>query len=321
MYAQDVHYSQRLVLDKERNPVFLNDFEGKWQVFSAYRQQWASIGEPFVTTQVNLNRKIRNLGNNLDYFIGAGILQDQSGDVKLSTNQISLSFGASYTTDFGLFEAALSNQWINKSINLNGVTFPEQYDRNIGRFNENLSSQESLNSNSYQYFNWNFGFSWSNQLNDKWKLKSGVSFTNLTEPKESFLQSDNAKNRGIGVQLISHYAWRSKRELRPYISFYRAKGASETLMGSALKLKTEQWGRVNAISPFIYFRTGISRLTDAFIIGSRLQIAQFDLGLSYDVNISQLELATQYKGSFELNLFYTVDYTKLTKRRLPCVRY
>ncbi len=320
-YSQDVHYSQRLVLDRERNPTFFNHFDGKWQVYSAYRQQWAAIGEPFVSSTANLVRKIKSGRKGLNFFAAAGFTNDQSGDVKLDMNQVALVFGAEMKTQYGTFEAALNNQWVGKSINLNGVTFPEQYDRSIGRFNEQLASGENLPANSLSFFNFNFGLSWEKQLNPLWGLRGGFSLSNLLEPEESLFDEDNRKNRGYGLQFLGTYSGFKGKTLEPYLAYYRAKGASELVLGSALRFYALKSDLVQAIKPFLYVRSGVDRVTDALIIGSRIELLNFDLGLSYDVNVSELELATQNRGSFEVSLVYTLDYLKPKIRRLPCERY
>lgn len=321
VYSQDVHYSQRLVLDRERNPTFFNHFDGKWQLYSAYRQQWAAVGEPFVSSTANLVRKIKTSQKGLDFFAAAGFTNDQSGDVKLDMNQLALVFGAQLQTEYGTFEAALNNQWVTKSMNLNGVTFPEQYDRSIGRFNEQLASGENLPANSLDFFNFNFGLSWEKQLDPLWRLRTGLSLSNLTEPEESFFDENNRKNRGYGLQLLGSYAGFNGKVLEPYLSYYRAKGASELVLGSALSFQMLKGDLVQSIKPFLYVRTGVDRQTDALIVGSRVELLNFDLGLSYDVNVSELELATQNRGSFELSLVYTLDYLTPKIRRLPCERY
>ncbi|MEQ8909785.1 MAG: hypothetical protein RIC95_11365 [Vicingaceae bacterium] len=320
-YAQDVHYSQRLVQDREKNPTFLQNFEGKWQAYSAYRQQWAAVGKPFVTSTAQVVRKFRQLSSPFQFFVAAGFTNDQSGDVNLTANHFALHFGGQYLSSYGTFEAALTNQFVGKSLNLNGVTFPEQYDRNIGGFNVNLANSENLNSQSINYFNWNFGLAWSKQLNEAWQVRAGASVNNITEPQESFLGERSRKNRGYGVQLLAYNILKSSWRLEPYLAYYRAQKASELILGSALRLQTKKLGSVTSLSPFIYFRSGVSRTSDAFILGSRAQLGVFDLGLSYDVNISELELATQNRGGFEISLFYTWDYAQLKERRVPCVRY
>src|SRR5690606_35741178 len=88
VYAQDVHFSQRFAQDRERNPACLNHFDGKWQAYSVYRQQWQSIGVPFTTSAINYTRNFYTPINALIAFGGIQYTNDQSGDAKLLNNRI-----------------------------------------------------------------------------------------------------------------------------------------------------------------------------------------------------------------------------------------
>jgi type IX secretion system PorP/SprF family membrane protein len=320
-YAQDVHFSQRFALDRERNPAFLNHFEGKWQAYSVYRQQWQAIGVPFTTSTINYTRKFYTPISALIAFGGIQYTNDQSGDAKLLNNRIALNLGASYESDLGTFVFGVSNNLENKSYNQNGLTFPAQYDRNTGGFNEQLSNGEDFVGEQLSFYNLNVGLRWLYTLSDKWQLNSGFSVQNLTEPKESFMGTDNTKNRGYGIQLLADHTYSKSINILPYFSYHRAQKASEAIVGGAVLFNTAAFGPVNNIKPFLYMRTGFGRTTDAIILGSHAQLGDFQLGASYDFNISNLELASNYKGGFELTLLYRADYVKLKKRRLPCVRY
>lgn len=320
-YTQDVHFSQRFALDRERNPAFLNHFEGKWQAYSVYRQQWQAIGVPFTTSAINYTRNFYTPIPALIAFGGIQYTNDQSGDAKLLNNRFALNLGAAYESDFGTFVFGVSNNLENKSFNQSGLTFPAQYDRNTGGFNEQLANGENFVGEQLSFYNLNIGLRWLYTLSEKWQLNTGFSVQNLTEPQESFMGSDNTKNRGYGIQLLADHAYSERINLLPYFSYHRAQKASEAILGTALLFNTASFGAVDNIKPFLYLRTGFSRTTDAIILGSQLKLGNFQLGASYDFNISNLELASNYKGGLELTLLFKADYKKLKERRLPCVRY
>ena len=321
VHSQDVHFSQRLAADKQRNAAFTNDFEGNWQAMTVYRQQWSTIGEPFTTSTLFFTKQFYSPIPNLNYFGGLQLTYDKSGDAQLTSTQFTLNLGASYQLDKNLFTFAVSNGFVLKSFNQNGLTFPEQYDRNIGGFNENLASGENFNAQDLNYYDLGFGGTWERELNDKWSLTSGFSMAHLTEPQESFYDSDNRKNLGYGLQFVAEHLLNPSINLYPYLSFYRAKGASETILGSAILFNTSTFGPIENIKPFLYVRTGIDRLSDALIVGSYADLGNFQLGASYDINISELELASNYQGGLELSLIYTAKNKELEQRRIPCIRY
>jgi len=321
LQSQDVHFSQRLPGDRQRNAAFLDDFEGNIQALTIYRQQWQSIGVPFTTAGLMATKKFSSSIKPLHFFGGISFINDQSGDAKLNANQFSLHLGAAFEYGFHKFRIAVTNAIISKNFNQNGLSFPSQFDRNTGRFNENLSSGENFSGNNLSFYDLGFGLLSEHRLTKKWKVQSGFSMQHVNEGTESFFEQENSKNIGYGIQLVGTYAHSKKISLEPYISFYRTKGASETIMGSAIILQSFFLGPFEKISPFLYLRTGVDRLTDAVIVGSRADFKRFQLGISYDFNVSELELASNYRGSFEALLIYTLPNEKLTQKRINCERY
>lgn len=320
-YGQDVHFSQRLVGDRQLNPSFTNRFEGNYQVITAYRQQWQSVGVPFTTGSLFFTKKFRTSIPVLDWFAGISYANDKSGDAKLTMNQFQLNAGASYRYLQHKFTFAIQNSWVAKSFSQSGLSFPSQYDRNTGGFNENLSSGEAFAGENTAYYDLNIGATWETEFGNDWKMTSGLSLNHLIEPKESFFDEANQKNRGVGGQFLAEKKLSERLTLHPYVSYYWARGASEMLLGSAVSFPLEGFKKIDELKPFLYVRTGIDRMTDAFVVGSRASFSKFDLGLSYDINVSDLELASNYQGGFELSLIFTAKNPTLKNIRIPCERY
>jgi hypothetical protein len=276
---------------------------------------------PFNTASFFFTKKFHSSDPALDFFGSFNYTNDKSGDGELLINLFSLNAGASYKLGNNLFSLAVNNSLTLKSFNENQLTFPGQYDRTIGGFNRQLNNGESFQSGNTSFFNLGIGGSWSRQLTDRFMLRSGLSLSNLLEPEESFYASDNRKNRGYGMQLVGVYKLSERYDVEPYLSFYRAGGASETVVGSAIILNSSSFGPVDNIKPFLYLRTGPGRNSDALILGSYADWGNFQLGASYDFNLSDLEIASNYRGGFELTLAYTVKERELDIKRIPCVRY
>jgi len=310
-----------LAADKERNPASVHQFEGNWQAFSVYRQQWRSIGVPFNTASFFFTKKFYTSDPALSFFGSFNYTNDQSGDGKLSINLLSLNTGASYRLGKNIFSIAVNNSYTLKSFNEGQLTFPGQYDRTIGGFNKQFSNGESFEGGNTSFFNLGLGSSWERRISNRFNLISGFSVSNLIEPSESFYELDNRKNRGYGLQFVGTYSLSEHYDLEPYLSFYRAGGASETVVGSAIILNGSSLGPVENIKPFVYLRTGPDRNSDALILGSYADWGNFQLGASYDFNLSDLEIASNYRGGFELTLAYTGKERKLDTKRIPCVRY
>jgi hypothetical protein len=57
--------------------------------------------------------------------------------------------------------------------------------------------------------------------------------------------------------------------------------------------------------PYIFSLGTLIRWNDAFIPVIKLEMYSFNLGLSYDVNVSRLNTVSNSRGGFELSLSYT----------------
>jgi len=321
LHSQDVHYSQKLALNNQRNSVFRGDFEGSWQAATVYRSQWQSIGVPFESSAIWFTKQVKTSDPSLSYFGGIAYQHDQSGDAKLSADFFQMHFGAFKEIAGHKIGIGVTPAMVQKTFDKNGLTFPSQFDPNSGTFNENLASGEAALGNQVDYFDLGLGFFWGNQIRDNIYLKGGLSFNHFLEPEESFYADGEKRARTYETQWVAEITSKSGWLFTPYFSYYTSQGTSEGLIGSAITLPFEYWNVVKDLSPFLYFRTAPTRNTDALVLGSTVGLKDFQFGLSYDFNISDLELASNYRGGFEITLVYTAPYPKLKKRRIPCVRY
>lgn len=321
LHAQDVHYSQRLALNNQRNPVLRANFDGSWQAATVYRSQWQSIGVPFESSSLWFTKKILTSDPSLDYFGGIAYQHDQSGDAQLAGDYFQMHFGARKSIDEHRIGFGIQTGFVQKIFNQNGLTFPNQYDRSVGLFNENLENGEGNLGNSLSYFDMGIGFSWEKRLKDNLNLLAAISSNHLLEPEESFFGNNNQRERTYESQIIAEIENQKGILFTPYFSYYYSQGASEGLIGTSMRLPLDYSGIIDDISPFAYFRTAPGRNTDAIIVGSTIGLKDFQFGLSYDFNISDLELASNYRGGFEITLVYTGAFPQPQKIRIPCVRY
>lgn len=319
--AQDIHFSQQILSGLQINPALSTNFEGSWQAGSVYRQQWRSVGVPFTTSSLFFTKKFYTPIPALKAFASLGVTTDKSGDAVLNATLFDFRLGAEYQYYDHFFSLGIQNGYVSKSFNQNGLTFPGQYDRSIGGFNENLASGENFAGNSTSYYDLNVGVMYKTQLRYAWKLTAGLSANHITEPNETFFNDDNVKKRGFGVQTRLDKKLNEKYDIQPQLNYYRANKAREIVIGTGFFMKQLSFGPVDNVTPFLLMRTGVARNSDAFIVGSRAELGAFDFGISYDVNISDLELASNYKGAFEISLIYTAPKIEPTQRRIPCERY
>jgi len=70
--------------------------------------------------------------------------------------------------------------------------------------------------------------------------------------------------------------------------------------------------------PAAFSLGGYYRYTDAFIVATRYEFSNYSIGMSYDVNLSDLKTASKSRGGFEISLrFMTPNpFSKTTTTKL-----
>lgn len=94
------------------------------------------------------------------------------------------------------------------------------------------------------------------------------------------------------------------------------------VLGAIGKMKMEDnKAKINAVFAGLNFRDGYKRNYDAanFIVGAQRQ--EWQVGISYDVNVSDLSSVTHYRGAFELSVIYIAKSSEPKIYNVPCDIY
>src|SRR5690606_1205334 len=146
------------------------------------------------------------------------------------------------------------------------------------------------------------------------------SLQHLNQPQHSFINSDNNLDLTYGVQLMAFYEWFPKTQLRPSLDYLRNSAASELIIGSNIYQKLND-AKIKKVFGGLHARNGFNRNTDAIIVNGGIGYKNFDFGVSYDFNISDLQLASGYKGGFEFMLVISEISSILKQKAIPCERF
>lgn len=319
VWAQDIHFSQYSASPLTLNPAMTGDFDGEWRLANSYRDQWRSIARPMTTNAFSFEKQFYLHTEQISG--GLLVVNDQSGDAQLTVNALYLS--AAYHRKLGRSTMSIGFQpgYVMKFYKTDDLTFPEQYDHSIGYFNGSLESGESNYRQQLGHFDLNFGLSWKMDL-PRITPRAGVALFHLLDPKESFFRGEQRQGirqsifADITIQLDEHLF------LRPAVQYSRHSIANSAVPGSDIgyQFKQEREG-VNLVYGGVYYRSGFTRNEDAIIPVVGFGIQRWNIGMSYDVNISGLEVATENRGGFEISIRYTSFSTALSKTTIPCERY
>lgn len=318
--SQEIHFSQFYANPLSINPANTAWYDGNLRVNAMYRTQWRAIdSKPYQTVSVGLEKQFQFY--DFSYGMGVCFLRDESGYVGLINDKILISGAFAANVNGHNLSGGIQTGLVYKTTNITHYTYNNQFD--LGGesvFNRNFENGEQENGRLF-HLAINAGVLWDKQLSSNFIAKAGISLFNINTPYESFYGvelEDTEQPLRVAIQGGGKYTLNPKITLQPNLLFMRQEKATELLVG----------GNVDYVfkKDFIVyggtlFRYGFSKNYDAsiWIVGAKYK--RFNIGASYDINVSSLHEATNCRGAFEVSLTYLTPSWKRSKVKIPCERF
>jgi type IX secretion system PorP/SprF family membrane protein len=300
--AQDFHLSQYDAPPLFLNPSLTGMFDGKFRLHAHYRTQWAAIAtKPFTTTGLSFDMPVKKFG------IGLQVMNYRAGAGDFNVLSALLSVGYDVVFDETKnHHLALGIQGgiVNKSVNINKLTFGNQYSSaNGGGFDTGAPTGETFSNTSILIPDINAGFLYYYaKENVRINPFIGASAFHLTQPNESFYDRSNK----LPIRYYVHGGLKinvnEKIQLLPKGIYMQEVNATEYTATLLLHyyLKDDTY--------LIFGPTYRSK--DAGIIELGLKKGQYTARVSYDINTSSLKTVSNYRGGFEISLTYIARRSK-----------
>lgn len=297
--GQDIHFSQFNRSYQNLNPALTGSFNGDYRFNGNFRNQWASISEPYRTfsAAIDASHPIPQLP---ELKIGLVFINDEAGVGGLKSTTVNSNFAYHLKVDRDstwILKTGVLLGFSSRSVDFNQFTFDNQY---TGRaFDPNLSSGEDFDRNSLIHLNLGTGFGLEHRLSSTDKIEIGFSAFNLTSPNLSF--ASQAANLDIRTSLyvLSQFQVNEKVSLLPSLLWSRQDKYKEFVIGSQLQYRFEGQSVISNLYGGVFLRAG-----DAFIFTTGIDYDNWNLGFSYDVNYSELRTASNRRGGLEISLTY-----------------
>jgi type IX secretion system PorP/SprF family membrane protein len=316
--AQDVHFSQFFNAPLTVSPSNTGNYNGDWRVMGNYRSQWSQVGKPYLTQSIGFDKQIYIANKN---FSGGIFLINDASAISLKVQKIQLSGAYHNTISIHSFHLGLQAGYVNKEINPNSETYPDQFNWTKGQFDPNLPSSENNLHDRLGYFDLNAGAGYSIKLK-KLTPFVNVAVFHLNAPKESFFSNGNSLKPRTAVNIGTDYPINKTWSLDPSLWVMTTDKASDFMLGSNVYYKlAANKANATSISVGYFHRSDVSIHSDASVAAGGIQFKNYRIGASYDFNISSLHAATNYRGAFELAIIYIAPNTRLRKIEIPCDRY
>lgn len=314
LLAQDIHLSQFYTNNSALNPALTGDFDGDYRITLNYRSQWSQLSVPIVTTMLAFEKKLDFYTQEVGF--GALVIHDRFSDFNIANTKMYLS--GSYKRNLGGLSLAVGVQagYVIKRQDFTNQTFPVQWDFDQGDFDVMLPNMELNLDSKSNYFDLNAGIVVAKKWNKKIKSKIGYSIFHVTVPTESFTDVGFKLKTRSAVHLNSEIRLNEQIYIEPHVLMMWTTSTQDLVVGSNLRYQSKKMG----IRTGFFHRGGLPD-SDALIYKIGLLYQTFDVGFSYDFNISELSQSSTRKSTYEISFIYTAPNVSLQQQSIPCERF
>lgn len=303
--AQDIHLSQFYEVPILQNPALAGIFTGDYRINALYRNQWASITTPYQTGMLSGEAKFP-IGSKDDYLTGGLQLDfDAAGTTGFKTTQVLpvINYHKSLMPSRDMYlSMGFMGGFTQKRVDPSKLTFDNQYVDDT--FDPTNSTGETFARYNYSYLDLATGLSLNSRFGENTNWYVGVAFYHFNKPKSSFFDDPEEAlkpkwqfNGGLSSTPTDF----SKVIL--YFNMLQQGNLSEIMFGGlygyAIQISQGAQEHLKRIYGGMFVRW-----EDALIPTVRVELDEFDIGLSYDVNISKATKASKYRGGYELSVSY-----------------
>jgi type IX secretion system PorP/SprF family membrane protein len=314
--AQDIHFTQFYMSPLNLNPALTGVMNCKTRMVANYRNQWAAVlaANAYNTYSVSYDQKVP-VGREDFFGIGGSLWGDVAGESRFGTTQgrLSLSYSkkmfgyrkkASYLV-IGA-DAALSSRSINK----NDLRWPTQI--TAAGFDPTLPFNEpNFQDTDFLYPDISAGILWFSVMGNYSNWYLGAAIHHLNRPNVSFLGETVNLYSKYTIHTGMQFEVQKRISLLPFAVFMTQGPHISLNAGSNIRFAmgpsrtTNQSWEVGA-----WYRVGnkvpSGLHSDAVILSTRFNYDQFNLGFSYDINVSGLRQASAANGAFEFSMQYNI---------------
>lgn len=320
--AQDIHFSQFWNSPNLFNPAATGDFNSDHRLTLQHRDQWRSVTTPYQTSGMSYdNRLFVKKGKSDHWGLGLNLYADKAGDTFMKTTSGNLAFGYhKRLTPENKFSFGIESGFRQHSISFENAQWGSQY--NGQQFTPAIESGEAFYSDQFTVFNVSAGTQYAYVPHDMFEMKMGVALQHINRPnmEYSILFRDKSYSKlvahfGSGIGLKN-----TNTTILPQAIYMRQGPNSEFVLGSMVRYdfghnsKYTFWKKEPAIYIGAFYR-----YRDAALLTFQLDWESWHVGVSYDMNISGLTMASYGRGGFEASITFITPFVSRHYGKRPRV--
>ncbi len=324
--AQDVHFSQIQESPLWLNPANTGFFNGYLRAIANYRNQWASMGNPYQTMSLSVDGSALKTKKNKAYLgLGLFVFNDKAGVANIGTTQVQFHLNAILkTSKKSSMSGGINLGYNQNSANYAALTYGNQFtgkdiDKNIAS-GENVTYKSFVNMDVGAGINYEYSSANVDMVRDDiFSIKFGAAVHHINQPTQKFSSGSSYQ---LPMRFVGNVQARidfkdTKISLLPSLIYLRQGTAQEINIGTHIRYRFKNNTKITGaktetgINIGLYYRVG-----DAVIPQVNLDMGQYAIGLSYDFNLSKYTQVSRSQGGFEIYLkFMTLDNALFKRRR------
>lgn len=335
--AQDIHFSQFYQSPLQVNPSLTGVFNGDFRASVNYKDQWKSITETnptYRTYAISLDGGLFKKRWQNSY-LGAGLFvySDKAGDANMGTTKADFSLSSILLVAEGhMVTIGLQGGYAQRTVDVNNpeLRWESQYQNET--YTPGIASGETVAYAPFGFADFSLGASWNYGSdesaifkNNKFRANAGVAYHHLNQPTQKFNVSEKLYSKIVGHAGLYIGMSNSNIAVLPSAIYFQQGNLRETNFGALVRYTLVESSKYTGImKESAFYLGGYYRLGDAFIPSMMIDFSNFNMGVTYDINISKLKTATNAKGGMEVSLRFITPNPfnyKFGKARSKSVRF
>ncbi|MFM8449416.1 MAG: PorP/SprF family type IX secretion system membrane protein [Haliscomenobacter sp.] len=316
--GQDIHYTQFYAAPMNISPALTGIFAGETRLMTNFRSQWHSVPVDYRTVTLAAEKKLLTPNSDTRFFsLGIGFNYDQGGVSRLNLSNLVLTGSYTQRLDKKLYVTAGAQMAATqRRFQDNGLVFDAQYDPVTGLYDPSLPTLEDFSSRRNFYAEMNAGVNFRYQtrvdkrlvdnLEKRTKIDAGIGLYHLNTPLQNFI-GDGGNDIALPLRL-SPYVLATIQVSDNldiiYNTLYQSQGKYRQWLngiGARYHLNRQPGKQLSVQFVGNYRSYDFSEsLSPAF----GLDYNNWRVGLSYDINVSEFDIATKGRSGPELYIHY-----------------
>lgn len=314
--AQSLHFSQYFntpLLINPANTGFNPDYD--YRVGVNYRNQWASVGNPYKTMSAWGDVKVfRDRFESGWMGIGGSLMKDVAGSGNLSATHATATIAYHQMLGYNsLLSGGFGLAYVNKRVDVNKLTFDNQWNGKF--FDVTIPSNEPFTNTSVSYLDLQMGLNYAYFASDNFYFNAGVSIMHINTPRESFFDptvSNATLSRRYTGFVNASIKLQDLWIVNPNVYVSKMGSAWEAVLGFNANRNLSGDGEKQMVFGLYY------RNNDAIIPMLGYEVNDLKVIASYDATISSLRNLNGGRGAYEISLIKSGVFNSSAGRSVKC---